>query len=133
MAYRSTHQSIGHPAKRFGAAVKHRVQTIRAGITKYTQRRVQQAVFAAEAPFKGDFPRLARRLCGKSVGLVLGGGGARGISQVGVIRALEEEGIQVDIVGGTSIGSFVGALYARDVDAVLIYGCARNFAARMAR
>ncbi|CAJ0768627.1 20593_t:CDS:2, partial [Entrophospora sp. SA101] len=36
---------------------------------------------------RSDFARLARRLCGKSVGLVLGGGGARGIAHIGVIRA----------------------------------------------
>jgi predicted acylesterase/phospholipase RssA len=57
-------------------------------------------------------------LCGKSVGLVLGGGGARGIAQVGVIKALEESGIPIDIIGGTSIGAFIGALYAQDADVV---------------
>jgi NTE family protein len=46
------------------------------------------------------------------VALVLGGGGARGGAHIGVIRALEERGIPVDIVVGTSIGAFVGALYA---------------------
>ena len=39
-----------------------------------------------------DFARLARRLCGKSIGLVLGGGGARGCAHVGVVQALEERG-----------------------------------------
>ncbi|UTF61721.1 patatin-like phospholipase family protein [Gilvimarinus sp. DA14] len=46
------------------------------------------------------------------VGLVLGGGGARGGAHIGVLKALEEQGIPVDIVVGTSIGSFVGAMYA---------------------
>ncbi|XP_077600374.1 patatin-like phospholipase domain-containing protein 7 [Stigmatopora nigra] len=61
-----------------------------------------------------DFSRLARILTGNSIALVLGGGGARGCSQVGIIRALNEAGIPVDIVGGTSIGSFMGALYAEE-------------------
>jgi lysophospholipid hydrolase len=65
------------------------------------------------------------------VGLVLGGGGARGISHVGVIKALEEAGIPIDIVGGTSIGAFIGALYARDADIVPMYGRAKKFAGRM--
>lgn len=71
---------------------------------------------------RSDFSRLARRLLSKSIGLVLGGGGARGISHVGVIRALEEAGIPIDMIGGTSIGSFVGGLYARENDHVSVYG-----------
>ncbi len=46
------------------------------------------------------------------VALVLGGGAARGFAHVGVIRALEKEKIQVDMVVGTSVGSLIGALYA---------------------
>ncbi|NXK94869.1 PLPL7 protein, partial [Formicarius rufipectus] len=61
-----------------------------------------------------DFSRLARVLTGNAVALVLGGGGARGCSQVGVIRALLEAGIPVDMVGGTSIGAFMSALYAEE-------------------
>ena len=50
------------------------------------------------------FSRLARILMGKSVGLVLGGGGARGSAHVGVIKSMLESGIPIDFVGGTSIG-----------------------------
>ncbi len=46
------------------------------------------------------------------IGLVLSGGGARGISHIGVIKALHEFGVQVDCVAGTSAGSIVGSLYA---------------------
>jgi NTE family protein len=46
------------------------------------------------------------------IGLVLSGGGARGLSQVGVIQALEEAGIHPDLIVGTSIGSVIGGLYA---------------------
>jgi len=56
--------------------------------------------------------RLARVLAGRSVGLVLGGGGARGFAHIGVLRALEERGIPVDHLGGTSAGAVVGSLYA---------------------
>ncbi|HER07736.1 MAG TPA: hypothetical protein ENO20_02395 [Bacteroides sp.] len=51
-------------------------------------------------------------MCGQSVGLVLSGGGAKGIAHIGVIRALEENGIPIDYVGGTSMGAIVGGLYA---------------------
>jgi lysophospholipid hydrolase len=63
-----------------------------------------------------DFSRLARFLTGTSVGLVLGGGGARGCAHVGVMKALHEAKIPIDMIGGTSIGSFMGALYAELLD-----------------
>ncbi|KAJ5087188.1 Lysophospholipase nte1 [Penicillium angulare] len=132
MAFRLTAEPSHPQAKKFGTVLKKRVQTLQAEIQKYTSRRIQQSpVYSPQTPFKGDFHRLARRLCGKSVGLVLGGGGARGISQVGVIKALEEAGIPIDIIGGTSIGSFIGALYARDADVVPMYGRAKKFSGRM--
>lgn len=46
------------------------------------------------------------------VGLVLGGGGAKGAAEVGVLKVLEETGIPIDYIAGTSIGSIVGGLYA---------------------
>jgi predicted acylesterase/phospholipase RssA/CRP-like cAMP-binding protein len=60
----------------------------------------------------GDMSRLARVVHGRAAGLVLGGGGPRGLAHLGVIRALEEKGIPIDAVGGTSIGALIGALYA---------------------
>lgn len=48
----------------------------------------------------------------EKVGLVLSGGGAKGIAHVGVIKALEENGIPVDYVAGTSMGAIVGSLYS---------------------
>lgn len=50
------------------------------------------------------------------VALVLGGGGARGMAHLGVIEALEEAGIQIDLIVGCSAGSIVGALYADNPD-----------------
>ena len=46
------------------------------------------------------------------IGLVFGGGGAKGAAEVGVLKVLEEAGVQVDYIVGTSIGSIVGGLYA---------------------
>uniref|UniRef100_A0A7N6BNQ4 lysophospholipase n=1 Tax=Anabas testudineus TaxID=64144 RepID=A0A7N6BNQ4_ANATE len=73
-----------------------------------------QRVFEKPADRHSDFSRLARVLTGNAIALVLGGGGARGCSQVGIMRAICEAGIPVDIIGGTSIGSLMGALYAED-------------------
>uniref|UniRef100_A0A8B9JPV9 lysophospholipase n=1 Tax=Astyanax mexicanus TaxID=7994 RepID=A0A8B9JPV9_ASTMX len=77
-------------------------------------REMYQRVFQKPADRHSDFSRLARVLTGNAIALVLGGGGARGCSQVGILRALTESGIPVDLVGGTSIGSMMAALYAED-------------------
>ena len=49
---------------------------------------------------------------GQKVGLVLSGGGAKGMAHIGVIRVLEENNIPIDYIAGTSIGAIVGGLYA---------------------
>ncbi len=60
----------------------------------------------------GAYDALARRLAGRSVGLVLGGGGARGCSHIGVFEALAEAGVPVDRVAGCSIGALGAAAFA---------------------
>jgi NTE family protein len=49
---------------------------------------------------------------GKKVGLALGGGGVRGFSHIGVLNVLEEEGIDIDLIVGTSAGALIGGAYA---------------------
>ncbi|MCP3964048.1 MAG: cyclic nucleotide-binding domain-containing protein [bacterium] len=61
---------------------------------------------------KSDFARLARVLGETSVGLVLSGGGAKGFAHIGALRALEELGVPIDLIGGTSIGSVISGMYA---------------------
>uniref|UniRef100_A0A8C9TK11 lysophospholipase n=1 Tax=Scleropages formosus TaxID=113540 RepID=A0A8C9TK11_SCLFO len=94
-------------------------------------REVYEKVFEKTADRHSDFSRLARVLTGNSIAVVLGGGGARGCSHVGVIKAMEEAGIPIDIVGGTSIGSFIGALYAEERSAVRTKQRAREWAKAM--
>lgn len=60
----------------------------------------------------GELARLARHLTGRSVGVVLGGGGARGWAHIGALRALHEAGVPVDRIGGTSMGAIVAAAHA---------------------
>ena len=48
----------------------------------------------------------------QKVGLVLSGGGAKGLTHIGIIRALEENNIPIDYITGTSMGAIVGSLYA---------------------
>uniref|UniRef100_A0A8C9ZPY8 lysophospholipase n=1 Tax=Sander lucioperca TaxID=283035 RepID=A0A8C9ZPY8_SANLU len=94
-------------------------------------RDVYEKVFEKTADRHSDFSRLARVLTGNSIAVVLGGGGARGCSHVGVIKAMEEAGIPIDIVGGTSIGSFIGALYAEERSAVRTKQRAREWSKAM--
>ncbi|XP_028826859.1 neuropathy target esterase isoform X2 [Denticeps clupeoides] len=94
-------------------------------------REMYEKVFEKTADRHSDFSRLARVLTGNSIALVLGGGGARGCSHVGVIKAMEEAGIPIDIVGGTSIGSFIGALYAEERSAVRVKQRAREWSKAM--
>lgn len=60
----------------------------------------------------------------KKLALCLSGGGARGFAHIGAIKAFEEEGIDFDIVVGTSAGSIVGAMYAfgKTADEMILYG-----------
>ncbi|MEO8485228.1 MAG: cyclic nucleotide-binding and patatin-like phospholipase domain-containing protein [Betaproteobacteria bacterium] len=76
----------------------------------------------------GDVARLARRMSGHATGLVLGGGGARGFAHIGMLRALAEDRIDVDVVGGTSIGALIAAAHAhgRGIDEMM--DLARSFA-----
>jgi predicted acylesterase/phospholipase RssA len=63
-----------------------------------------------------DYASLARQLTGRGLGLVLSGGGARGFAHIGLVRALEELNIPVDLAGGTSMGAFFSALLACGFD-----------------
>jgi NTE family protein len=60
-----------------------------------------------------DIARVARMLTGRGVGLVLSGGGARGFAHIGIVKALREAGVPIDLVGGTSMGGILGAGVAR--------------------
>jgi NTE family protein len=54
------------------------------------------------------------------IGLALGGGGARGLAHIGVLKVLEKENIPVDLITGTSMGAIIGAVYAlnKDISAI---------------
>ena len=59
-----------------------------------------------------DYASLARQLTGRGLGLVLSGGGSRGFAHIGLVRALEELNIPIDVAGGTSMGAFFSSLLA---------------------
>ncbi|GAB3851211.1 MFS transporter [Nocardioides maradonensis] len=80
-------------------------------------RRVHQAAL-------GGREQLAARLAGRSLGIALAGGGARAFAHIGVLHEVEAAGVVVHRVAGTSVGSYVGALYAAghspaDIEAIV--------------
>lgn len=77
--------------------------------TDVTTRWSSDHVLHMRAGSVGDTARVARLIAGRPVTLVLGGGGARGFASIGVYRAMDELGIPVDAVGGTSIGAPLAA------------------------
>jgi len=70
-----------------------------------------QTVVGPVVPPTGELPK-------PKIALVLGGGAARGFAHVGVIRALEQEKIPIDLIVGTSVGSLIGAIYAYDMSSM---------------
>ena len=78
----------------------------------------------------GDWQRLARRITGRAVALVLSGGGARGNAHIGVIRALLEANIPIDLIGGASFGAVIGALYAFNLEYEPIMQVAHRYSSK---
>jgi len=83
------------------------------------------AYIAPVGLFCADLRRLAREIGGCLVGLALSSGAAKGFAHVGVLQVLEENGIEVDVVAGASMGAYVGALWA--------YGCDGRELERLSR
>jgi predicted acylesterase/phospholipase RssA/CRP-like cAMP-binding protein len=103
------------------------------GTEAYVKRPGVVRLHHVKAESRRDAGMLARWLLDRPVGLVLGGGGAFGIAHVGVIKALEEAEVPVDIVGGTSMGAIFAGGVARGWSADLIMEHVRElFASRWA-
>jgi len=102
--------------------------TLPQGVAQWRAMREFERIYPLRHQHTGDFSRLARFLTGTAVGVVLGGGGARGFAHVGVLRALHEFGIPVDLIGGNSMGALIGAQYASGVPLDDIVTQTRHFA-----
>ena len=88
-------------------------------------------VITSGAGFRAGIERAARRLTGRSLGLVLSGGGARGLAHIGALAALADAGFVFDRIGGCSMGSFIAAMAALGHDADEIEAtCSRELVRR---
>lgn len=93
----------------------------------YSIRQLGRRSGGQYGPFAGaDIERFRRLLTGQAMGLVLGGGGARGFAHIGLLRWLEERDIEIDLVGGTSIGALLGAGVASGLDSHALEAAARD-------
>ncbi|MES2257392.1 MAG: patatin-like phospholipase family protein [Pseudomonadota bacterium] len=103
----------GFPMKRKHLVLLHPAEALQPkDIALWRGVRGFERIYPVRHQHQADFSRLARFLTGTAVGVVLGGGGARGFAHLGVLRALDECGIPVDLIGGNSMGALIGAQYA---------------------
>lgn len=86
------------------------------GTAKWLTRRPVVRHHHLRRSVREDFGRLARILAGCAIGVTLGGGGARGFAHIGVIRALEEARIPIDVICGVSMGAIIAGQYAMGWD-----------------
>jgi NTE family protein len=94
-------------------------------LAEWIERLAPASTFAisVDGERRGDIERMARRLAGRSVGVVLSGGGARAFAHLGVLDVLLDAGVLVDRVGGVSMGAFIGGLLAAGHDSAAIDAC----------
>jgi NTE family protein/lysophospholipid hydrolase len=92
------------------------------------ERKNIERVYPVRTGNADDYARVARFLNDAAVGVVLGGGGARGFAHVGVLKAMEEAGLPIDLVGGNSMGALIGAQYLCGVPLDEICERTRTFA-----
>jgi NTE family protein len=79
-----------------------------------------------EKGFHADIRRLAREIGHCRVGLALSSGGARGLSHIGIIQVFEENGIEIDVIAGCSMGAYVGSVWAYGYDGIAMERLARE-------
>jgi len=86
------------------------------GTQRWLAARAVQRHFHIREGRSEDFARVARCITGQAIGVVLGGGGARGLAHIGVIRALGEAGVPIDMIGGTSMGAVIAGALGMGLD-----------------
>lgn len=91
-------------------------------------------VLTAELPrFSRDIRRLAREIGHCRIGLALSAGGAKGLAHIGVIQVLEENGIEVDVIAGSSMGAYVASVWAMGCNGQEMEKLAREIEGRWGR
>jgi NTE family protein/lysophospholipid hydrolase len=106
-------QEPGFLMKRKHLVLSHPGQTAAPqGINRWHAGRELERIYPLRVGHAADFSHLARFLLGRAVGLVLGGGAARGLAHLGALKAFEHHAVPIDAIGGNSMGALIGAQYA---------------------
>ena len=94
------------------------------------QKRISHIITASALTFLCGFSTLAQTgsddQSSQKIGLVLSGGGAKGMAHIGALKIIEEAGVKIDYIGGTSMGAIVGGLYASGYTATELDSLFRN-------
>ena len=106
-------QERGYQLKRHHLVLVHPDSSVHPELpTAWLKARDLERVYPMRLGSKEDSEHLARFLTGRAVGVVLGGGGARGFAHLGVLKAFAEAKIPIDVIGGNSMGALIGAQLA---------------------
>ncbi len=105
--------------------VGYGIQAGSGGLANWIDRLAPASIFSISGgeDRNHDIARMARRLSGNAIGVVLSGGGARAFAHLGVLDVLLDAGLCIDRVGGVSMGAFVGGLLAAGHDSAAIDAC----------
>jgi len=132
LALRS-HFSEDHHKPRVELVLLHSTDTAQpTGTIKWLEKRELHAHHHIRTDDSEHIARLARRMCGKARGIVFSGGGARGYAHLGVQKLIEEQGIDIDYIGGSSMGGLLGASMAMEQTTDAIYELSKTFANKKA-
>jgi len=114
LEFSSFKQHLTDSGQNWSLVLRHPENTDRPRNTaKWTSASGANEIYHVRKNNTEDIERLARIVTGRATSLVFGGGGARGFAHLGVLRAFEELGIKIDMIGGTSIGAPIAAWVAQ--------------------
>jgi predicted acylesterase/phospholipase RssA len=106
----------GRPPGSMNLVLLHKDDARPSGTLEWLRQRDPVGHHHVRAGRPESYQRLARFVTGTSGGLVLSGGGARAFAHIGVIKALSEAGIPIDVVGGSSMGAIIAGQHAAGLD-----------------
>ena len=112
--FEATNEAL-HPsevARQIGHPIAATLPFVPSTSGQLTREELGRLLEEGSAPYVRTVRRIARELGGMLVGLALGSGAALGLAHIGVLKVFERERIPVDLIAGTSIGAYIGGLWA---------------------
>ncbi|MBI3011438.1 MAG: cyclic nucleotide-binding domain-containing protein [Candidatus Omnitrophica bacterium] len=107
-----SHASLSELIQQLGRPVAFTLPYVSSGSSRMTAEELARLLESRTSPYALTVRRIARELGESLVGLALGSGAALGLAHIGVLKVIEREQIPIDIVAGSSIGAYIGGLWA---------------------